>query len=45
MTTPSFLRKPLTQEEMAERYKEIQEEWVEVNDWFKEETDSSMLFT
>ncbi|MDA3836094.1 MAG: hypothetical protein PF542_00570 [Nanoarchaeota archaeon] len=36
---PRFLRKPLTQEEIEERYKEIQEEWIEVNDWVKEESD------
>jgi len=28
---------PLTQEDMEEKYAEIQEEWQEVNDWVKEE--------
>ena len=34
---PNFLKKPLTQEEIEERYSEVQEEWKEVNDWVKEE--------
>jgi len=32
-----FLKKPLTQKEIEERYSEIQDEWKEVNDWVKEE--------
>lgn len=30
---------PLSQEEMEEKYKEVQEEFEEVNKWVKEETD------
>lgn len=39
MTTPHFLRKPLTQEEIEERYKDVLEEWEEVNEWVKEESE------
>lgn len=37
MTKPTFLKKPLTPEEIKERYDEVLEEWEIVNDWFKEE--------
>lgn len=28
---------PLSQEEIVEKYKDVQEEWTEVNSWLKEE--------
>lgn len=34
---PNFLKKPLTQKEIEERYSEVQDEWKIVNDWVKEE--------
>lgn len=37
MPTPHFLKKPLTQKEIEEKYSEVLEEWDEVNDWVKEE--------
>lgn len=37
MAKPTFLKKPLTLEEIKERYDEVLEEWEIVNDWVKEE--------
>lgn len=32
------IHKPLSDDEVKEKYKEVQEEWDEVNNWFIEET-------
>jgi hypothetical protein len=37
MSKPIFLKKPLTSEEIKERYNEVLEEWKIVNEWVKEE--------